>query len=85
MSTFNGFEENQVPVHSDVVGDLEIYAKVGGSGPGLLLIHGYPQCHQCVLPPLRFHPLLPRELFGYQFADLMLLRTRLEDEIMVGM
>jgi hypothetical protein len=50
MSTFTVFREHRIPVHSDVVGDIEIYAKVGGSGPGLLLIHGYPQCHQCVLP-----------------------------------
>jgi pimeloyl-ACP methyl ester carboxylesterase len=57
MPTFTGFRERRVPVHSDIVGDIEIYAKVGGSGPGLLLIHGYPQCHQCVLPPLLLHPL----------------------------
>jgi len=55
MSTFAGFKEHRVTVHSHVVGDIEIYAKVGGSGSGLLLIHGYPQCHQCVLPPRHLH------------------------------
>ena len=55
MSTFAGFKEHLVTVHSDVVGNIEIYAKVGGSGPGLLLIHGYPQCHQCVLPHPHLH------------------------------
>jgi hypothetical protein len=54
MSNFIGFKEHRVPVHSEVVGDIEIYAKVGGSGPGLLLIHGYPQCHQWV-PYFFFH------------------------------
>lgn len=50
MSQFDQFEEHRVPVKSDVVGDIEIHAQVGGDGPGLLLIHGYPQCHQCVRP-----------------------------------
>jgi hypothetical protein len=56
MSTFTGFKEHRVSVKPDIVGDLEIYAKVGGSGPGLLLIHGYPQCHQCVFPPPLIYP-----------------------------
>jgi hypothetical protein len=46
MLSFHDFNEHRVKVHSEIVGDIEIYAKVGGEGPGLLLIHGYPQCHQ---------------------------------------
>lgn len=49
MVGFEGFKEIRVPVRSSIVGDLEVYAKVKGKGPGLLLIHGYPQSHQYVL------------------------------------
>lgn len=49
MSGFTKFQEHRIPVQSEQVGKVEIYAKVGGSGTGLLLIHGYPQCHQWVL------------------------------------
>jgi hypothetical protein len=53
MSAFEGFKEIRVPVKSTLesVGDIEIYVKVKGTGPGLLLIHGYPQCHQYVSFP----------------------------------
>lgn len=60
MAGFEGFKEIRIPVRSSIVGELEIYAKVKGKGPGLLLIHGYPQSHQLVLsssPSLSFHPL----------------------------
>ena len=39
---FPGFRE-----HRFTLADAEIYARVGGSGPGLLLLHGYPQTHVC--------------------------------------
>ncbi len=53
--------------HRSKTGDAEIFARVGGSGPPLLLIHGFPQTHAmwhrmapelmkdftCVMPDLR--------------------------------
>jgi len=85
MSTFTGFKEHRVKVHSGVVGDIEIYAKVGGSGPGLLLIHGYPQCHQYVLPPLPFPPSSPFGLVCYLLADFLLRLLKFHDENIAGM
>lgn len=38
---FEGFQERRLPGADGV----EINAKVGGSGPPLLLLHGYPQTH----------------------------------------
>jgi hypothetical protein len=47
MVKWSEFEEVRVPVKSDLIEEgVEIYAKVGGQGPGLLLIHGYPQTQQ---------------------------------------
>jgi len=40
MSSFNGFAS-----HDIALGEATIFARVGGSGPPLLLIHGYPQSH----------------------------------------
>jgi haloacetate dehalogenase len=37
---FEGFANERVRV-----GDVEIQARVGGSGPPVLLLHGYPQAH----------------------------------------
>lgn len=37
---FPGFAEHKVDL-----GDVTLYARSGGSGPGLLLLHGYPQSH----------------------------------------
>ena len=37
---FDGFREHQVPT-----GRGTVFARVGGSGPPLLLLHGYPQTH----------------------------------------
>ena len=59
---FPGFAEERI----DGAG-TEIYCRIGGSGPPLVLLHGYPQCHAtwhriapalaahftCVLPDLR--------------------------------
>ena len=41
MSDFPGFSEREIDV-----GEATIYARVGGSGPPLLLLHGYPQSHR---------------------------------------
>src|SRR5262245_52149348 len=35
---FEGFQQRRVNV-----GDVDIHCMVGGSGPGLLLLHGFPQ------------------------------------------
>jgi haloacetate dehalogenase len=40
MSSFNGFATHEI-----ALGEATIFARVGGSGPPLLLIHGYPQSH----------------------------------------
>ena len=37
---FDGFAEHEVPT-----GRRRVFARVGGSGPPLLLLHGYPQTH----------------------------------------
>jgi hypothetical protein len=56
MVKWSEFKEVRVPVKSDLIEEgVEIYAKVGGQGPGLLLIHGYPQTHQSV--PTAVHDL----------------------------
>lgn len=52
-----------------VVGDTEIFARIGGSGPPLLLLHGFPQTHLCwsrIAPALseRF-TLVLADLTGY--------------------
>jgi haloacetate dehalogenase len=40
MSDFAGFA-----AHDIALGEATIFARVGGSGPPLLLLHGYPQSH----------------------------------------
>ena len=40
MSSFNGFATHEI-----ALGEATIFARVGGSGPPLLLLHGYPQSH----------------------------------------
>jgi pimeloyl-ACP methyl ester carboxylesterase len=37
---FEGFQRGQI-----AVGDAEINLRTGGTGPPLLLLHGYPQTH----------------------------------------
>ncbi|HKK29305.1 MAG TPA: alpha/beta hydrolase [Alphaproteobacteria bacterium] len=64
MQMFEGFEEKRI-----VVGDNELYVRLGGSGPSLLLLHGYPQTHamwHAVAPKLaeRFSLVIP-DLPGY--------------------
>ncbi len=47
----------------------EIFARVGGSGPPVLLLHGYPQTHHCwhkIAPVLaRSHTVVMADLRGY--------------------
>ncbi len=40
MAAFDGFEPHEI-----AAGEATIFARVGGSGPPLLLLHGYPQSH----------------------------------------
>ncbi len=40
MDLFQGFESRRIDI-----GDLELHCRIGGSGPPLLLLHGYPQTH----------------------------------------
>ena len=40
MSQFQGFAAHEI-----ALGEATIFARVGGSGPPLLLLHGYPQSH----------------------------------------
>ncbi|MEK9752212.1 MAG: alpha/beta hydrolase, partial [Rhodospirillaceae bacterium] len=61
---FEGFEERRIQTSGP-----EIYLRMAGSGPALLLIHGYPQNHACwhaVAPKLaeRFTVVVP-DLRGY--------------------
>lgn len=42
IDLFTGFAEHHI-----TCGDIEIYARSCGSGPPVLLLHGYPQTHQC--------------------------------------
>jgi haloacetate dehalogenase len=62
---FPGFAERRIRTAADV----EIHARVGGSGPPLLLLHGYPQTHVAwhkVAPELARHAtLVIADLRGY--------------------
>jgi haloacetate dehalogenase len=42
MKGLEGFQSRKI-----AVGDSEIFARVGGDGPPLLLLHGFPQTHAC--------------------------------------
>jgi haloacetate dehalogenase len=61
---FAGFEEHRFQSE-----DVEIYTRIGGSGPALLLLHGYPQTHavwHAVAPTLTEHfTLIVPDLPGY--------------------
>ena len=58
---FEGFEERRITVP-----DTDIYLRIGGSGPPLLLVHGYPQSH------VMWHKIAPllAESFTVVAADL---------------
>jgi len=61
---FPGFAERRI-----AVGDVTLFARIGGAGPPLVLLHGYPQSHvmwRRVAPALaeRFTTIIP-DLRGY--------------------
>jgi haloacetate dehalogenase len=62
---YSGFAERRVKAAPNV----EIHARVGGSGPPLLLLHGYPQTHVAwhkIAPALaRYATLVIADLRGY--------------------
>jgi haloacetate dehalogenase len=62
---FPGFAER----HVQTAADVEIYLRTGGSGPPLLLLHGYPQTHAMwhkIAPELARHAtLVIADLRGY--------------------
>ena len=63
-SVFEGFETREI-----AVSDTTIHARIGGSGPPVLLLHGYPEtgaCWHAVAPVLaeRFTVVVP-DLRGY--------------------
>jgi haloacetate dehalogenase len=62
---YPGFAERRIATAPGI----EIYARVGGSGPPLLLLHGYPETHVCwhkVAPELARHcTLVLADLRGY--------------------
>jgi len=65
---FPGFETRRIDI-----GALALHVRIGGQGPPLLLLHGYPQTHVCwhrVAPDLarRFRLVIP-DLRGYGASD----------------
>ena len=64
IDLFPDFAEHRVDT-----GEAAIYARTGGAGPGLLLLHGYPQSHAAwhrVAPALaRSHTVVAADLRGY--------------------
>lgn len=63
---FDGFSERSLP---GARADVSIFARVGGEGPPLLLLHGFPQTHVAwrhVAPRLaRDHTVVVADLRGY--------------------
>jgi haloacetate dehalogenase len=51
------------------VGEVEIFARIGGTGPPLLVLHGFPQTHACwtrIAPDLaEYFTLVLADLTGY--------------------
>jgi haloacetate dehalogenase len=68
MITFSGFKQKQITVHSED-GPIDISYLVGGSGPALLLLHGFPQTKAIwhhVAPELAKHfTVIASDLRGY--------------------
>src|SRR5271167_2433042 len=61
---FPGFAEREI-----ALGDVSLHARIGGAGPPLVLLHGYPQSHvmwRRIAPALgeRFTLVIP-DLRGY--------------------
>lgn len=68
-SFFDGFEEHTVPV-----GDgLHVFCRVNGSGPALLLLHGYPQTsamwHYLAPKLCSEHTVICADLRGYGWSS----------------
>ncbi len=65
---FEGFRHERVPT-----GEVTINAAIGGGGPPLLLLHGYPQCHAMwhkVAPRLaQDYTVVAADLRGYGDSD----------------
>jgi haloacetate dehalogenase len=65
---FPGFEQKLITVPSDD-GPIEIACQVGGSGPALLLLHGFPQTHAIwrhLAPELaKYYTVIASDLRGY--------------------
>jgi haloacetate dehalogenase len=65
---FSGTNEQRVRI-----GEVDIFARVGGSGPPLLLIHGFPQTHAMwhrVVPELMTHfTCVMPDLRGYGYSS----------------
>src|SRR5471032_2982504 len=67
---FDGFSERRIATR-----DAELYVRIGGSGPPLVCLHGYPQSHltwRKVAPRLaeRFTVVLP-DLRGYGASEIV--------------
>ena len=64
----DGFSTVDVPVHSDA-GEVTVHAAVGGVGPPVLLLHGFPQTHVMwhrIAPALaEQHTVVAADLRGY--------------------
>jgi haloacetate dehalogenase len=64
----DGFRAVDVPVSSDA-GEVTVHAEIGGDGPPVLLLHGFPQTHVMwhrVAPALaRDHTVVAPDLRGY--------------------
>jgi haloacetate dehalogenase len=70
MPAIDGFEERRI-----ATGDAELYVRIGGSGPPLVCLHGYPQSHltwRKVAPMLaeRYTVVLP-DLRGYGASEIV--------------
>jgi haloacetate dehalogenase len=69
MSTlFSGTREHRIQT-----GEAELFARIGGSGPPVLLIHGFPQTHAMwhrLAPPLMQHfTCVMPDLRGYGYSS----------------
>ena len=66
--SFPGFEQKLITVSSDD-GPMEIACQVGGSGPALLLLHGFPQTkaiwHQVAPALAKYYTVVAADLRGY--------------------
>jgi haloacetate dehalogenase len=66
----DGFDERRV-----ATGEAELYVRIGGAGPALVCLHGYPQSHltwRNVAPALaeRYTVVLP-DLRGYGASEIV--------------